>query len=225
MRLYRFQAGRFRHLPLPATSGCMHQVDVETLLRQNMHTDGTISSLCLDFCGSYVALQHEDEIRLAARLLCTYHNSLLPGGPGASLSESPPAGPECTESGPEHTESGPEHTAPPTGPHPSPDLWTTQISRFGGRRARRHSAGVADTPQKRGHIGRAAEFCAVDEYGLPLVDEFGQPLPGGAGDAGGRSDSDDEKDRSARLAWEYEVNADVDGTPCFGKAKMESRLW
>jgi hypothetical protein len=41
----------------------------------------------------------------------------------------------------------------------------------------------------------------------------------------GHSDSDDEKENNRRLQWDFEVNADVDGTPCFGKAKMENRLW
>lgn len=41
----------------------------------------------------------------------------------------------------------------------------------------------------------------------------------------GESDSEDEKGYRASLSFEYELNADIDTDPCFGKAGMEHHLW
>ena len=79
MRLIRYQGGRFQ--PVSIATGAAFAPDIETCIRKNMNADGSINSLCLDFCGSYVPLIHENEVCLAARLLATYHNSLAPAGP------------------------------------------------------------------------------------------------------------------------------------------------
>lgn len=224
MRLFRFQSGRFRHLPLPATSASLHAVDVETLIRQNIHADGTINSLCLDFCGSYVALQHEDEIRLAARLLCTYHNSMaLPAGPGASLEESPPIGPVSSECIPVSVGgTSPDDGCP----------WMTPISRFGGRRGygpskpSKPSSNIDNTK----HTANTDQIDKTDKTdktknSLEALQQRMKQLAAVGPDDAGESDSEDEKENKRRLAWDFELNADIDAAPNFGKAGMEHHLW
>lgn len=241
MRLFRFQSGRFRHLPLPATSASLHAVDVETLIRQNIHADGTISSLCLDFCGSYVALQHEDEIRLAARLLCTYHNSMaLPAGPGASLDESPPLGPVASECM-SVSVGGMGGTGPDDGCH-----WKTQVSRFGGRRgfcSSSHNSQISQLtklgqlssqlsklskPSSNIHnTNHTANTDNTDKTNssLEALQQRLKQLAAAGPDDAGESDSEDEKENKRRLAWDFELNADIDAAPNFGKARMEHHLW
>jgi hypothetical protein len=233
MRLFRFQGGRFRHLPLPQTSAVMQHVDVETLIRQNIHTDGSISSLCLDFCGSYITLQHEDEIRLAARLLCTYHNSLLPRGPHQSPCDDWSVGPATDavtcpvdilgdnkdtrdNQHIERTEEGQWEC--PRGPRAPRDKHAPRVL-YAPPSFARASADTSVQKLKQRWQRLAAMTPAVNSH--PATAGFDENAYNDAG----LSDSDDEKENNRRLEWDFEINADIDGAPCFGKAKMENRLW
>ena len=69
MRLFRLSNGRFRNTCL---SSCCNASQMEEIIRQYVHTDGSISKLCLDFDGVFVPLANEGEIRLAAALLAAH---------------------------------------------------------------------------------------------------------------------------------------------------------
>jgi len=96
MRLFRYQAGRFQPVSLAAT-GVASAPEIEDAIRRSIKSHGSVDSLCLDFCGSFVPLVHEDELCLVARLLACYHNSLLPAGPASWSGASSPCGPDTDE--------------------------------------------------------------------------------------------------------------------------------
>jgi len=61
---------------LPGTT-CVTEAFVAGLLQVHVRADGTVETLCLDFAGENVPLFDAAELRLAAALLCAYHNSLV----------------------------------------------------------------------------------------------------------------------------------------------------
>ena len=74
MRLVDTRRGRL--VLLPGTT-CMTEAFVAGLLHAHVRADGTVETLCLDFSGENVPLCDVAELRLAAALLCAYHNSLV----------------------------------------------------------------------------------------------------------------------------------------------------
>lgn len=146
---------------------------VENTIRRHVHADGTISALSIDFCGNYIPLQNEDEARLAACFLVSYHNSLLPHGPRLISDEKPPRDSAQIKREKEEVD---EYGVP----------WNVvRVPR--GRRANSPGPDVV-----RRHMPQEDSNC-------------------------GESDSDDEKEKKRRLAWDFEQNEDIDDTPCFGK--------
>jgi len=65
-----------RPVRLPGTT-CVTEAFVRDLLQAHVWADGSVSTLCLDFAGEYVPLADEAELRLAAAMLCAYHNSVV----------------------------------------------------------------------------------------------------------------------------------------------------
>jgi hypothetical protein len=78
MQLLCYKKGKFHIVQLCADRDCLTNVtDLENCIRCHMHMDGCINALCIDFCGEYVPLVGEDDVRLAAALLCVHHNSTV----------------------------------------------------------------------------------------------------------------------------------------------------
>jgi len=65
--------GRFLEYEFPHSED-IHQGWLQQLLHRHVRPDGTLDCLCLDFCGAYVPLHNEQEMRLASALLVAYHN-------------------------------------------------------------------------------------------------------------------------------------------------------
>lgn len=159
MKLLRYAKGRYNPISMHRfASQKLTAHEVEECIRRNVNMDGSISALCLDFSGGYVPLVSEDEVRLAAALLCMYHNSLLP----------------------------------------DEDL-----------RPLPSEASLQDDDRRDAH---------EDAEGGEEEDEEEE-------ENSGVSDDEEEKERLAALDFEYEINADIDGEPNFGKAGMEHHLW
>jgi len=74
MRL--IDTGRGKLVMLPGTA-CVTEAFVAGLMQAHVRVDGTVETLCLDFAGESVPLCDAAELRLAAVLLCAYHNSLV----------------------------------------------------------------------------------------------------------------------------------------------------
>ena len=73
-------------MKIVSTDGYFHAYDfpldvvvapgrIMALLARHIKPDGSIDDLCLDFCGSYVPIAHESELRLVCALVGTYANT------------------------------------------------------------------------------------------------------------------------------------------------------
>lgn len=171
MQLLRYSKGKYNTISMQKFANQkLTQHEVEECIRRNINMDGSISSLCLDFSGGYVPLVSEDEVRLTAALLCTYHNSLIQ-----------------------------EEAVRP---------WPAEASLHDSLHDSLHGS-LHDHDGSEGYPEQAYEDpAAQDEY-----------------ENSGVSDDEDEKERLESLAFEFEINADIDGEPNFGKAGMEHHLW
>ena len=148
MQLFRYQHGRFTKIDLRKNSNQrVSNAEVEECLRLNTNMDGSISKLSLDFCGSYISMTSEAEIRLAASLLCAYHNSTI-----------------------EFDTKNTENVVP----------LVTQ-------------ARLTQTPTESESNGEVEAEEMTEE------------------------ETDDEEQHWRKLDFEYEINADIDATPSFGK--------
>jgi len=67
--------GRFHAYDFPAGELLSSAQVMATLERHVNEADGTINSLCLDFCGSYVPIGHRSELHLVCALVCAYNNT------------------------------------------------------------------------------------------------------------------------------------------------------
>ena len=50
----------------------LHQEQMFALLSRHVKPDGNIDDLCLDFCGRYVPIAHQSELRLVCGLVVAY---------------------------------------------------------------------------------------------------------------------------------------------------------
>jgi len=67
--------GRFHAYGFPAGELLSSEQVMATLERHVNEADGTINSLCLDFCGNYVPIGHRSELHLVCALVCAYNNT------------------------------------------------------------------------------------------------------------------------------------------------------
>lgn len=51
--------------------------EIEQLLEQYIDEEDKIENLSIDFCGVFVPVTHRSEVRLVARLVSVYHNSVI----------------------------------------------------------------------------------------------------------------------------------------------------
>jgi hypothetical protein len=79
MRLVRYKNGAFKLLSIHKTNPhtLLTPLDFENCIRNNMDGNGVIPHLSIDFCGSYLPLVDERDVRASSVLLCAYHNSLV----------------------------------------------------------------------------------------------------------------------------------------------------
>lgn len=80
MRLFCTRAGRNLvgyYQPVPLYQRVYNVDEIEAIILQFVTPQGLINRLCLDFNGLYIPIERVEEARLAARLVCVYHNENL----------------------------------------------------------------------------------------------------------------------------------------------------
>ena len=80
MRLFCTRAGRNLvgyYQPVPLSQRVYTVEEMEAIILQFVTPNGLIDRLCLDFNGLYIPIERAEEARLAARLVCVYHNENL----------------------------------------------------------------------------------------------------------------------------------------------------
>jgi hypothetical protein len=171
MRLVAYRKGRFHLMSLgPSANTAITAPEVEQFLAKHVSADGSISKLSVDFCGSYIPLVCERDVRLVSCLLAAYHNSML-----------------CSNIPEQHA-----NVSRPAMPHRM------------RRRLEKYSASV--TEMIPAHIP-CADLCSYYDEDSSEYHECEDGL----------SEDEETREYQRKLQWDYEVNADIDATPSFGK--------
>lgn len=81
MKVLQYRNGLFHTVKLPRVSGTRGeevQRNLESRLAKFADRNDDINNLTIDFCGSYIPIEHKSELRLVAAMLRAYQEEKTP---------------------------------------------------------------------------------------------------------------------------------------------------